>query len=66
MVQWVKDLALSPLWLWLQLQSIFEPWPRNFHMLQEQPKKKKEKKKKRKEKINILWSNVQHSNEFFR
>ena len=30
----VKDLALSPLWL------RFNPWPGNFHMLQEWPKKK--------------------------
>ena len=36
MVQWVKDLSLSRLWLWLQLCHGFDPWPGNFHMLQVQ------------------------------
>ena len=31
--QQVKDLALSLLWLWLQLWHAFSPWPRNFDML---------------------------------
>ena len=39
MGQQVKDLA-SLLWLWLQLWSRFDPWPRNFHVLQVWPKKK--------------------------
>ena len=26
MAQWVKDQALSLLWLWLQLWSMFHPW----------------------------------------
>ena len=30
--QWVKDLALSLLWLWLLLWHKFSPWPGNFHM----------------------------------
>ena len=38
--QWVKDLALSLLWLWLLLWFGFDPWPGNFHMPQMQPKKK--------------------------
>ena len=36
--QWVKDLALSLLWL------RFDPRPGNFHIPPVQPKKKKEKK----------------------
>ena len=47
--QWVKDLTLQDpcrLQLWLG----FDPWPRNFHMLQVQPLKKKKKKVKI-----ILW-----------
>ena len=40
-VQQVKDLALSLLWLWLQLWHVFDLWPRNFHMLQAWPKIKK-------------------------
>ena len=40
--QWVKDLALFLLWLWLQLWQGFHPWPRNFHM----PRMQLEKKKK--------------------
>lgn len=35
---WVKDLT------WLQLRLRFLPWPRNSHMLQEQPKKKRKEK----------------------
>ena len=27
MAQWVKDLASSLLWLWLQLWHGFSPWP---------------------------------------
>ena len=38
MVQWVKDPLLAQLW------HRFNPWPRNFHMFQMQPKKKKKKK----------------------
>jgi len=30
--QWVKDLALSLLWLWLELWHGFDPWARNFCM----------------------------------
>ena len=36
-----KDLALSQLWLWLQLWRGFNPWPGNFCRPQAQPKKKK-------------------------
>ena len=35
MAQWVRDLALSLLWL------RFDPWPRNFHMLQARTKGEK-------------------------
>ena len=41
MGQWVKDLAFSLLWLWLQLWHRFSPKPQNFHMLQAGPKEKK-------------------------
>ena len=56
MVQWVKALALLQLWHRLQLQLTFDPWPRNFHILQVWPTKKKiktqAKKKKNKKKEN--------------
>ena len=38
MAQWIKDLALSLLWLWLQLWHGFGPWTGNFGMPQAQPK----------------------------
>ena len=37
--QWVKDPAWSLLWLSLQLQCEFDPWPRNTHMPQASKKK---------------------------
>ena len=47
MVQWVKDPALSLLWLWLQLWRGFNSWPGNFRILQVWPKTfRKEKKLK--------------------
>ena len=39
--QWVKDSALSLQQLETLLQQGFDPWPRNFHILQAQPKKKR-------------------------
>ena len=42
-VQWSKDLALPQLWCRAQLWLGFDPWPRNFNMLQLQTKKKKKK-----------------------
>ena len=41
----VKDLALSVLWLVLLQWVRFDPWPRNFHMPQVQPKERKERYK---------------------
>ena len=38
--QWVKDLALLQLWHRLRLWCGSDPWPGNFHMLQEWPKEK--------------------------
>ena len=38
MVQHVKDLVLSLLWLGSLLWHEFNPWARNFHMLWAQPK----------------------------
>ena len=45
--QWVKDLALSLLWLGSLMWCGFHPWPGNFCTLWEQPKKKKKKKEKK-------------------
>ena len=39
--QWVKDPVLPQLWQRSQMQLRFDPWPRNFHIPQVQPKKKK-------------------------
>ena len=50
MVQRVKDLAFSLLWLRLS------PWPRNFYMLQMWPKKKKIRLWVRQEKVSMLCS----------
>ena len=38
-VQRVKDPVLLQLWRRSQLQVVFNPWPRNFHMPQVQPEK---------------------------
>ena len=48
--QWVKDSASSLLWLESLLWRGFEPWPRNFCILQVRLKKKKKKKKKKERK----------------
>ena len=37
--QWMKDPVLSMLWLQSLLWRRFDPWPRNFHMMQVRPKK---------------------------
>ena len=49
-----SDLAL--LWLWCRLVAAarFNPWPRNFHMLQYGPKKEKKKRKEKKIKNSCL------------
>ena len=39
--QWVKDLALSVLWLGSLLWHGFDSWTGNFHMPQVQPRRKK-------------------------
>ena len=44
--KWVKELALSLLGFRSLLWHRFNPWPRNFHMPQVQPKNKKLKRKK--------------------
>ena len=38
LAQWVKDLAWSLLWCRWLLWLTFDPWPRNFCLLQVQPK----------------------------
>ena len=43
MAQQVKDLVLSLQQLGLLLWRGFDPWPRNFHILQEGERKKKKK-----------------------
>ena len=43
--QWGKDLALSLLWLGTTVMQ-FDPWSRNFSMLQVQPRRKEKKKRK--------------------
>ena len=35
MAYWIKDLALSLLWLWSLMGHRFNTWPGNFHMPQE-------------------------------
>ena len=47
-MQWVKDPALSLLWLGSLLWHGFIPWPGNFHMPQVRPKEKKY--------LNLFWS----------
>ena len=42
--QWVKNLALLLQQLGLLLWCSFDPWPRNFHMLQVQQKKNQKTK----------------------
>jgi len=49
-VQWVKDPAMLQLQHRSQLWFGFDPWPRNFHTLQVQPKKKDKDKIKLKKK----------------
>ena len=50
MAQEVKDIALSLLWLWLQLWCGFSPWPGNFCMVRTRQKKKRKKERKKKNK----------------
>ena len=40
LAQWLKDLALSLLWLWLLLWQGFHPWPSNVYMPLVWPKNK--------------------------
>ena len=49
-VQWVKDLALSLVWLELLLWREFDSWPGNFPMTRVHPKKKKKERKNCREK----------------
>ena len=46
MSQWVKDLVLSLLWLWLLLWYGFDTQAGNFHMPQVWPKTKQNLEKK--------------------
>ena len=54
MAQWVKDLALSFLWLWLQLWRKLDPWPGELLHVVGMVKKKKEKEKKAKVKDGLF------------
>ena len=38
MAHWVKDPALPLLWFRIEPWRRFDPWPRNLHRLQVQPK----------------------------
>ena len=40
MVQWIEDLVLSSVSAGAWVAAEFDPWPRNFHMPQVQPKKR--------------------------
>ena len=44
MALWVKDMALSLLWLGLLLLHGFGPWPGNLHMLQAERKREREER----------------------
>ena len=46
-MQWVKDPALSLLWLESRLRQGFDPWPGNVHMPHHGPKKKRERETER-------------------
>ena len=48
MAQWVKDPALSLLWLWFQLWHRFNSWPREFCILWVQQNKQTNKHLKKK------------------
>ena len=41
MAQWIKDLVLSLLWLWLLLCHRFDLWPGNFFVPRVRPIKNK-------------------------
>ena len=53
--QWVKHLALLQVWCRLHLWLRFDPWRRNFHMLQGWLKKKKRKKKEMKLQVSDVY-----------
>ena len=53
MAQWVKDLALSLLWLQSLLWHRFDPWPGNFHMPLAWPGKKKIEREKERDYENM-------------
>ena len=57
-MQWVKDLALSLLWLGSLLWRRFDTWPGNFHMPWVQPKKEKRKKKDIENTLNHIYTNM--------
>ena len=58
MAQWVKDLALSLLWLGSQLWGHgFDPWPKNSVCHSGQNTKKKKRKKERKKDFMSLSQN---------
>ena len=55
--QQVKDPALSLLQIWLLPWQGFDPWPRDFCILQAQPKNKKQNKTKNKKLFQQSWNN---------
>ena len=52
--QWVKDLALSLLWLRSLLWYKFDLWSGNFHMLKVRPNQTPTKKKQRKKENSVM------------
>ena len=67
-VQWVKDLSLSLQWHGLLLGDGFDPWPRNFHMPQVQPKKQTSEDmpiRIFKFRVNISYNSLQGKKKFF-
>ena len=60
MAQRVKDPVLSLHWLGSAMAggSEFNPWPRNFHMIQAWPKKRK-KRETQSQELGALWQQVE-------
>ena len=58
MVQQVKELALSLLWLWLLPWRGFDPWLRNFCLLWVQPKKKRKRRKRKRKKKKVQFDTL--------
>ena len=58
MAQQVKDMAFPQLWHRLQMSLRFDPWPRDFHMLQGRPKIKNKNKVQYEEPCEVILRNL--------